>query len=86
MLDHARRPPAATGPATSIPQHERERQHEHDYARVSSHTRRRAVRLSTGNSFIYIYNRTKILIKFQYWAEFVNLLVFLQNNKIILQP
>jgi hypothetical protein len=50
VLDHARRrPPAATDPTTPIPQHERERQHEHDYARVRSDTRGRSVRMSTGN-------------------------------------
>jgi len=50
VLDHAWRwPPAATGPTTSIPQHECERQHEHDHARVRSDTWRRSVRMSTGN-------------------------------------
>jgi len=58
VLDHARRrPPAATGPTASIPQHECERQHEHDHARVRSDTRRRSVRVSTGNFFqLYDYN------------------------------
>jgi len=52
VLDHTRRrPPAATGPTAPIPQHERERQHEYDHARVRPDTRGRSVRMSTGNFF-----------------------------------
>jgi len=48
VLDHARRrPPAATGPTAPIPQHECERQHEHDHARVR--TDGCSIWMSTGN-------------------------------------
>lgn len=52
MLDHARRPPAATGPTAPISQHERKRQHEYDHARLRSHTRRHTIRMPAGNIFI----------------------------------